>query len=176
MKAATRKTPTRKPAPKPARKVKRTAAERKAKAIELILIAIASGWTITRFARHAHIQKGTLLRWLAEDTVQPRFIRAMQAKALILPDTAMEIVEKILTGKVDPKAGRAALSHIEFRMMREIKAGYQASAQLNVVTDAREMSDQELDAKFNDLMKRYQHALPAGGGDQPGQENDGAAG
>src|SRR3972149_5073285 len=131
---------------------KRTGEERKAKAIELILVAIASGWTIKRFALHSHIQKGTLLRWLAEDTIQPRFIRAMQAKALALPDEASEIVRRMIDGQrvivrdeagqpilnpdgsfaykiefLDPKAGRAALSHYEFRMQREIKAAYQAN-------------------------------------------------
>lgn len=193
--------PSRRPAarPKPARAArapKRTAAERKAKAIELILVAIASGWTIKRFALHAHIAKGTLLRWLAEDTIQPRFIRAMQAKALALPDEASEIVRRMIDGRrvikrdesgeliknpdgsfafeieyLDPKAGRAALSHIEFRMMREIKAGYQANI-VHTVTDARQLSDEQLDQKFDELMQRHQIGHQGGAGAAQEPEND----
>lgn len=190
-----KKSPAKKPArralakPKaPARRVaKRTPEERKSHAIELILIAIASGWTITRFALHSHVSKGTLLRWMAEDTVVDRFIKAMQAKALALPDEASEIVNRMINGRsvtrmvdgkpvttwefLDPKAGRAALSHYEFRMMREIKA-YQARSHVAVTTDTGAMTDAQVDAKFEELMDRHRKAREVDGNVSPAAEDE----
>lgn len=156
--------------------VKRTAAERKAKAIELALMAFAGGWTIAKFCRHSHINKSTMLRWMAEDTVQPRFLKAMQIKALALPDDASEIVNQIITGKIDPKAGGVALRHLEFRMMREIKAQYQPSRTVNNVTNMSEAPDDVIEQRFNELMERHQKALPGPSGEAQEPETDPAAG
>ena len=155
--------------------VKRTAAERKAKAIELALMAFAGGWTIARFCRHSHISKSALLRWLAEDTVQPRFLRAMQVKALALPDEASEIVRRIITGQIDPKAGGVALRHIEFRMMREIKIQYQPS-RLVTNTNTQDLPDDVVDQRFAELMERHLQARQQASEEAEGQENDAAAG
>jgi hypothetical protein len=183
------KPPAKKPGPKkPAKpkprpiiwrsrpKVKRTAAERKSHAIELCLNALAGGWTIARFCRHSHVHKATMLRWLAEDTVQPRFLKAMQVKALALPDDASEIVRKIIDGTIDPKAGGVALRHLEFRMMREIKSHYSPHRTVSNTTDMSDAPDDVIDQRFNELMERHQKALPAPSGEAQGPETDPAAG
>lgn len=177
MARATKKTVPAKAAPKvkvKARAPKRTQAERKAKAIELLLYAVAGGWTVERFAKVSGVHRATLFRWLSEDTIQPRFLRAMQIKALALPDEAMGLVKLLRRGgefiavpdpdkpgefkqqwrPVDPKAIGVALRHIEFRMMREIKAQYQPSRETTIKTSVADMTDAEIEAKYAELMAR----------------------
>lgn len=176
MARAPKKTVAKKAAPKVTarRAPKRTQAERKAKAIELLLHAVAGGWTVERFAKISGVHRATLFRWLSEDTIQPRFLRAMQIKALALPDEAMGLVKLLRRGgefvampdpdkpgefkqvwrPVDPKAIGVALRHIEFRMMREIKAQYQPSRETTIKTSVADMTDAEIEAKYADLIAR----------------------
>lgn len=187
MARATTKKPTSKPRlvkakPKAPRPPKRTPDERKSKAIELCLHAIAGGWTMVRFCKWSKVSRSTMLRWMAEDTVQPRFMMAMQVKALALPDEAMELVKLLIAGgrfvmrqvdgaepgkfantwePVDPKAIGVALRHYEFRMMREIKALYQPSRTVTTVTDTRTMPDDQLEEKIQELIRQAQSMPPA---------------
>lgn len=176
-----RRTPRAKPAPKPVPKRVRTPEERKAKAIELLLLAIAGGWSLRKFSRRSGVSIRSLLRWSQEPTVQPRYIAAMQTKAMLLPDEAMEMVKVLREGgelqlRPDPddptalkfvfveanvKALGVALRHMEFRMMREIKVLYQPTRQVeHSITDAQNQTDEKIDARFNELMGKALGGLP----------------
>lgn len=182
MKAPIKKTkaPARRRAPakpKPRPHTVRTLAERKSKAIELCLQAISGGWTLRKFSHWSKVSKASLLRWMAEETVQPRFLAAMQVKALALPDEAMDLVHLLRRGgdyvtvpnpdkpgefivefrPVDAKAIGVALRHLEFRMMREIKAQYQPGRTVtHQLGDMGQIPDDQVNARFDELMDRYQ--------------------
>lgn len=170
-----------KPAPKPAPKRQRTPAERKAKAIELLLEAVSGGWSIRRFSRRSGVSIRSLLRWVQEPTVHPRYIAAMQTKAMLMPDEAMEMVKVLRDGgelmlRPDPdspselrwefvpvnvKAMGVALRHYEYRMMREIKVLYAPSRQVeHSIADAQSLPDEKIDARFNELMGKALGGLP----------------
>lgn len=171
------KRPARKATPKvaPVRKPKRTPEERKAKAIELLLLAIAGGWTLRRFARLSGVSHRSIMRWVAEPTVQPRYMVAMQTKAITLPDEAMEIVKVLREGgevrlrpdpdnpknliyvfeKVNVKAMAVALRHIEYRMMRELKALYNPARVVEHVGATADLPDERIDARVGELMDKY---------------------
>lgn len=153
-KAPTKPRPKYKPRPYRRPPVKRTQAERRSHAIELCLSAIAGGWTLTRFARLSCIHKSTLLRWMAEPLIQPRYLQAMQVKALALPDDAMEVVRKVLSGEIDPKAGRVALGHYEYRIQREIKALYQPSRTVTNITEPGDIPDEQLNKRVEELVQQ----------------------
>lgn len=157
-----------------ARKPKRSPEERKAKIIELLLHAVAGGWSMRKFARRSGVSIRTLLRYVAESTVQPRYLQAMQIKAMTLPDEAMELVQILKAGgqvitipdadnpgsfrqvwePADPKAIGVALRHYEFRMMREIKALYQPTKEVRNITTPADLPDEQLDNRINELVDR----------------------
>lgn len=124
------------------------------RAIELVLYAIIWGWSVKRFSRIAKIPKVTLLTWLSDDLVFDRYKRAQEIKALDLPSMAMEIVHEMRKGDLDSAIGSRILKHLEFRMMREIKAIYRTETQVNHKHSLEDMSDSEVDAKFEELLAR----------------------
>lgn len=184
------------PKPAPARQPKRTQAERKDKAIDLMLQAIAGGWSLRRFSRRSGVSIRSLLRWVQEPAVHPRYIQAMQTKAMLLPDEAMEIVGVLRQGgevqlRPDPdkpkelrfefvpantKALGVALRHLEFRMMREIKVLYQPSSVVTNVTDPSQVPDDKLDERINTLVGKYLGADPGARDPSPSAENEKAGG
>lgn len=161
----------------------------KSKAIELCLVALAGGWTLRKFALWARIGRGTIIRWMGEETVQDRFHQAMRTKALLLPDEAMEIVHVLRRGgewrvltdpttgkaatewvKADSKALGTALRHIEFRMMREIKH-YRNTRDVNVnLNDMSAVPDDKLENRYEELLDRAQQARQIGGKGSPSGE------
>lgn len=164
-------------------RIKRTHEERKAKAIELCLRAVSGGWTIAKFVHWSGVGKSSMLRWLAEETVQPRFIAAMQVKALALPDEAMELVRQLVAGgkyvmaldaegrlvrtwleftPTNIKAIAVGLRHYEFRMMREIKALYQPSRTVTNIHEHRTKTDDEIEKEFGEIEARILNAARAG--------------
>lgn len=162
------------PAPTPP---KRSPEERKAKVIELMLLAVAGGWSLRKFSRRSGVSIRTLMRYVAEPTVQPRYLQAMQIKAITLPDEAMELVQILKAGgqvitipgdapgtfrqvwqEADPKALGVAIRHLEFRMMREIKALYQPTKEVRNITTPSDMPDDQLDNRINELVERALNA------------------
>lgn len=156
---------------------KRYDPEFKSRAIELCLRAIRAEWSIARFARRAGVPKGTMMEWLSEDAVFDRYKRAMEVKALALPDKAIDVVNRIIHGKavynakgeltgrefLDPKAGRVALQHYEFRMMREIKSMYQPSKTVEHKRRLEDLSDEEVDNAANAILTRAMEKLQSQG-------------
>lgn len=151
-----------------ARRSKNYPAEFRERAISLCLDAIVGGWSVAKFAKLAKIPRITVLSWLQSDMVFDRYKRAMEQKALDFPVIHSDLIKWVIEGRpvrdpktgeikyqpLDPKAARVAMQGLEFRMMREIKAIYRTETQVNHKHSLEDMSDSEVDAKFEELLAR----------------------
>jgi hypothetical protein len=143
--------------------------ERRERALNLAMRAISRGWSLARFARWSRVPKGTLLEWIgADDATFDRYMRAQSTKAAMIPDMAMDVVDRVLNGRavtrmvdgkaetrieyLDPKAARVALTHFEFRMQRELKRGYGPPVrEHNHIHRLENMSDGQIDERIEEL-------------------------
>lgn len=149
--------------------------EQRNRAVELCLWSVRAGWPISRFCRLSGVPKATINLWLTADENFDRYRRAKESQAMQLPDMAMDVVRRVIDGVLveedqvvdgqvvkvkrrhflDPKAGKVALSHFEFRLMREHKARmYANDRQLTVKRDIDDLTDREVIARFEELRRR----------------------
>ena len=122
--------------------------------------ALARGWTMRRFSRVSKVPSETLNTWCAEDVYFAQYRRAMEIKALSLPELHSDIVDRLINPKrdvsdrLDPKAAGVALRAIEFRLMREFKGGvYQTQKTVNH-RDVTDLTDEELDRRTYELTRK----------------------
>lgn len=141
-------------------------AERKERIVELFFRAMAAGWTSRRFCRVSKaVRLSTLHTWLTEDAYFERYRRAMQQKALSLPDRADDVIDRLINPKrdmaerLDSKTAGVVLRHMEFRLMREFKGGlYQPTQKINVA-DVTEMTDEQLAERAEELVRRGREGI-----------------
>lgn len=152
--------------------------ERRQRAIELACRAVSRGWTMNRFCRVSRVPIGTLLEWIGkDDAVFEQYAQAMATRAMLIPDMAMSVVDRVINGrmvtrpdpdrpgefvrvveKLEPKAAGVVLRHLEFRMQREIKKIYEPTRTVKHKHSLDDMPDQEVERRYNELMERERQA------------------
>ena len=126
--------------------------ERKERILELFFRAMAMDWSTRKFARWSKVPASTINTWLLEDGVFDQYRRAMERKAFSLPQRADDVVNKLLTGKIEAKVAGVVLRHLEFRLQREFKGGvYQTHKQITHKTDVADMTDDQIEERFAEL-------------------------
>lgn len=134
-------------------KYKTYSPEWKSRAIELCLHAIKLGWSVARFCRWAGVSRVTMLDWLSDDTNFDRYRRAMETKALDIPALHMSVIDRVISGKIEPAVAGVALRSLEFRMMREIKRMYEPTQKVEHKHSIASWTDAEIDAEYERLQQ-----------------------
>lgn len=129
-------------------------AEYRARAVNVALQAIVFGWSIARVAKLSGIKRVTLLSWLSSDEYFDRYKRAMEAKALDIPSWHLDIVKRVIDGKIEPAVAGVALRSLEFRMMREIKRIYTPQLDVHAKRQIDDLTDREVVARFEELERK----------------------
>ena len=134
--------------------------ERKERIMALYFRALESGWTLRRFSRVSKVPFATINAWCAEDAYFAQYRRAMEVKALSLPELHSDIVDRLINPKreaserLEAKVAGVALRAIEFRLMREFKGGvYQTQKTVNH-RDVTDLTDEELDRRTYELTRK----------------------
>lgn len=125
--------------------------EFRSRAVDVALRAIIAGWSIARVARWSKVRRVTLLGWLSSDEYFDRYKRAMEAKALDIPELHTNIVHRVINGTIEPKAAGVALRSLEFRMMREIKRIYTPQLDVHAKRDIDDLTDREVIERYEAL-------------------------
>ena len=129
--------------------------ERKERILDLFFRAMGLDWSTRRFARISKVPASTINTWLLEDGVFEQYRRAMERKAFALPQRADDVVKQLLAGEIEAKTAGVVLRHLEFRLMREFKGGvYQTQKTINHKTDVADMTDDQIEERFNELMAK----------------------
>lgn len=134
--------------------------QQKARLCELCLTALARGRSLASFARLSGVPQATLATWMAEDAYFDRYTRVMEAKALLLPARADDILRRLIgpcteDEALEAKVAGVALRHLEFRMMREHKGQmYKAQKIVENKPAVQDMTDEEIEARYADLVSR----------------------
>lgn len=133
--------------------------DQKERILELFFKALGLSWSIARFARVSKVPQSTIHAWILEDGIFERYRRAMEAKALTLPHQADDVVRKLLSGQIEAKTAGVVLRHLEFRLMREFKGGvYQTQKQITHKTDAQDMTDDQIEERYQELLAKEAEA------------------